>query len=130
MPLVVPRTIWADTAIHVGDPKFRLPASENACPFSFFNLVQRTTSHGGEGESVSPESKASWLVTDTVLLCPVRYAGDDGRGLRPEGDTIRDWNLRSKGLKDGVGLLRPGREATEGRMLLLGEDKTEPWGLC
>lgn len=90
MPLVVPRTIWAETAIHVGDPKFRLPASENACPLSFFSLVQRTTSHGGDAISVSPGSRASWLVTDTVLLCPVRYAGEDGRGLRVEGDAIRD----------------------------------------
>lgn len=41
----------------------------------------------------------------------------------------RDWKRRSKGLKDGVGLLRPGREATEGRTLLPGEERAEdePW---
>jgi hypothetical protein len=39
---------------------------------------------------------------------------------------MRDWNLRSKGRKDGVGLLRPGLEAREGSTLLPGEDMPEP----
>ena len=48
------------------------------------------------------------------------------------GEEMRDWNLLSKGRKDGVGLLRPGREATEGRTLLLweAEDTTEPCSIC
>jgi hypothetical protein len=40
---------------------------------------------------------------------------------------MRDWNRRSKGRKEGVGLSRPGREASEGRILLPpGEESTEP----
>lgn len=39
---------------------------------------------------------------------------------------MRDWKRRSKGRKDGVGLLRPGRDATEGNTLLPGEDRPEP----
>jgi hypothetical protein len=39
----------------------------------------------------------------------------------------RDWNRRSKGRNEGVGLSRPGLEATEGNTLLPpGEDRTEP----
>lgn len=64
--------MWADTAIHVGDPKFRLPASEKDCPFSFLRLVHRTTSQGGVGESASAESRASWLIMETLRLWPVR----------------------------------------------------------
>jgi hypothetical protein len=58
----------------------------------------------------------------------VRKAGDDGRGER-YGEDIRDWNLRSNGLKDGVGLLKPGLEANDGSTLLLGEaeDMKEPY---
>lgn len=41
-------------------------------------------------------------------------------------DEMRDWKRRSKGRNEGVGLLRPGREATEGRTLLLGDEITEP----
>lgn len=58
----------ADTAMHVGDPKFRLPTSENACPLSFLNLVHLTTSHGGDGVSVSPASKMIWLVMEAFRL--------------------------------------------------------------
>jgi hypothetical protein len=43
-----------------------------------------------------------------------------------ELEEIRAWNLRSNGLKDGVGLFSPGRDAMDGSMLLLGEDITEP----
>ena len=44
-----------------------------------------------------------------------------------DGEYIRDWNLRSKGLKEGVGLPRPGRLASDGSTLLPGEDMPEPW---
>lgn len=90
MPLDVPNTIDAETAIQVGDPKLRFPASEKACPFIFLSFVHRTISHGGEGVSVSPESKKSWLLTDAVLLCADRYAGDPGRGESIEGEAILD----------------------------------------
>ena len=115
----------AETAIHVGVPKFLLPASENARAFIFVSFVHRTTSHGGEVASVSPGSSSSWLLKDTLRLCPERKAGDDGRGDITLGEDIRDWNLRSKGLKEGFGLLRPGLEATEGRTLLPVDDMTE-----
>lgn len=92
MPLEVPRTIEAAIAIQVGEPKLRFPASEKACPFNFLSFVHRTTSHGGEEVSASPESEKSWLLRETFLLCPVRKAGEDGRGLRLEGEYVRDWN--------------------------------------
>ena len=114
-------------AIQVGDPKFLLPASENTCPFNFLSFVHRTTSHGGDGVSISPASSSNWLLRDALLLWPGRNAGDEGRGERVLGEYIRDWNLRSKGLKDGVGLFKPGLDATEGRTLLLGDDITEPY---
>lgn len=122
----VPNTMDAEIAIHVGEPKLRFPASENTCPFSFFSLVHRTTSHGGVGVSVSPDSSKNWLLMDACLLCPARKAGDDGRGDSAEGEAIRDWNRRSKGLNEGVGLLSPGREAREGTLLLPREDIMEP----
>lgn len=77
--------------------------------------------------SVSPGSSSNWLVTEVVRLWPARKAGEDGRGDR-YGEDIRDWNLRSKGLNDGVGLLKPGLEANDGSTLLLGEaeDIKEP----
>jgi len=56
--------IDAETDIHVGVPKLRFPTSENACPLIFFNFVHLTTSHGGDGVSVSPESCISWLLTE------------------------------------------------------------------
>jgi hypothetical protein len=127
MPVVVPSTMEADTAMHVGEPKFLFPTSENAWPLSLFSFVHRTTSHGGEGVSVSPGSSRNWLVMDMLLLWPEKKAGDDGRGERRLGDDIRDWNRRSKGRNEGVGLLRPCREATDGRMLLLGDEITEPY---
>lgn len=43
------------------------------------------------------------------------------------GEEMRDWNRRSKGRNEGVGLLKPGREATEGSTLLPGEDMKEPY---
>ena len=115
----------AAIATQVGEPKLRFPASEKAWPFNFLSLVHRTTSHGGE-VSASPGSDGRWLLRETFLLCPVRKAGEEGRGVRVEGEDIRDWKRWSKGLKEGVGLLRLGREAKEGRMLLPGEDSIEP----
>ena len=42
-------------------------------------------------------------------------------------DAIRDWKRRSNGRKDGVGLPKPGREANDGKTLLLGEDRCDPY---
>lgn len=54
MPFVVPSTIDAEIAMHVGEPKLRFADSEKAWPESFVSFVQRTTSHGGDGDSVLP----------------------------------------------------------------------------
>lgn len=83
-------TIEADTARHVGDPKFLLPASEKAWLFNLRSFVHRTTSHGGEGVSVSPGSSSNWLLTEAVRLWFPRNAGEDGRGERLYGEAIRD----------------------------------------
>jgi len=80
MPFEVPRTIDADTAKQVGVPKFLFPISENACPLSFFSLVHRTTSHGGDGVSVSPASDNLTLLIDAFREWTWRKAGDEGRG--------------------------------------------------
>lgn len=58
----------------------------------------------------------------------MRYAGEDEPGTVRLDDERRDWNRLSKGLKDGVGLWRPGLEATDGNMLLPpGEETTDPY---
>ena len=125
----MPSTTNAATAIQVGDPKLRLPDSEKAWPLSFFSLVHRTTSHGGELLSASAGSRAIWELIEPARLCPLKKAGDEDRKLDTlETEAIRDWNRRSKGRKDGVGEFRPGREARDGRTLLLGEETTEPCG--
>lgn len=103
----MPITIDAETARHVGDPKLRLPASEKACPFNFLSLVQRTTSQGGDVVSLSTESSAKLELRDTLRLWLPWKAGEEGRGLRVLGEAIRDWKRRSKGLKEGDGLLKP-----------------------
>ena len=90
MPFEVPNTMVAETARHVGVPKFLLPASENTCPLSFFSFVQRTTSHGGDGVSVSPGSSSNWLLIDTFRLWVDRNAGDEGLGEERYGEAIRD----------------------------------------
>lgn len=123
----VPTTIDAETAKHVGDPKLRLPASEKAWPLSFRRRVHRTTSHGGEGVSTSAWSRINWELSDTLRLCAERKAGDAERGEWIAEEEMRDWNRRSKGRNEGVGLLKPGREATEGRTLLEGEDMKDPY---
>lgn len=112
--------------MHVGEPKLRRPTSENAWPFSFFNFVHRTTSHGGEGVSVSAVSSANWLVTEPCRLWLERKAGEDGLGERLLGEAMREEKRRSKGRKEGVGLPRRGLEASEGRTLLPGDERTEP----
>lgn len=126
MPLDVPSTTCMETATHVGDPKFRLPISEKACPFSFLSLVHRTTSHGGDGDSVSPRSSTRLLMSESCLLWRERKAGEEGLGERLLGEAIREEKRRSKGRKEGVGLPRPGREASDGRTLLPGEDIPDP----
>jgi hypothetical protein len=80
IPFEVPKTIVAETARQVGEPKFRLPASENTWLFSFCNFVHRTTSHGGVGVSASPASRSSWLLSETLRLCEGRKAGEEGLG--------------------------------------------------
>ncbi len=57
----------------------------------------------------------------------MRYAGEEARGTERFGLARRDWKRLSKGRKDGVGLSRPGLEATEGNMLLpAGDERIEP----
>lgn len=133
IPLLVPSTIDADTAMHVGAPRLRFPASVKACPFNFFSLVHRTTSQGGDWTSVSSRSSRNCELSDALRLWPWIYAGDEGRGEFARGlprkleEESRAWNRRSNGRKEGVGLLRPGRDATDGRALLPGEEKPDPW---
>lgn len=127
MPFDVPITIEPDTAKHVGEPKLRLPASVKACPPSFFSFVHLTTSHGGDVVSVSVWSRKKVELIEALRLWLCRKAGEAGREPMEPKDDRRDWNRRSKGRKDGVGLLRPGREAAVRKTLLLGDDTTEPY---
>lgn len=90
MPLDVPKAINADTARQVGDPKLRRPASENAWPFIFFSLVHRTTSHGGEGVSVSVWSKRKLELREILRLWAERKAGEDARGVLEDEEVMRD----------------------------------------
>ena len=77
--------------------------------------------------SVSPDSGISWLFREAAREWFRRKAGEEPRGgVRFELER-RDWNRLSNGRKDGVGLPRPGREATEGSTPLPpGEESTEP----
>lgn len=132
MPFAVPSTIDAATARHVGAPKVRRADSEKACPLSFCRRVQRTTSQGGDVVSVSGPSAGKCELRETLREWPPRKAGDGERGLLAPpapcrlGDAMREEKRRSKGRRDGVGLLRYAREATEGRTLLPGEEIREP----
>lgn len=65
---------------------------------------------------------------EALRECEPRNAGEEGRGESVPGEPveIRDLKRRSKGRNEGVGLWRPGREATDGRTLLPGEDMKEP----
>ena len=129
IPFDVPSTMDAETARQVGEPKFRFPASEKACPLSFFRRVHLTTSHGGDDVSVSDWSSTKLELREAWRLCGLRKAGDWARGLNVPEEEIRDLKRRSKGRKEGVGLPRPGREATDGNTLLPREDTTEPCGV-
>lgn len=80
--------------------------------------------------SVSAVSSTNWLVNEAFRLCDVRKAGEDGLGDRLLGEAIREEKRRSKGRKEGVGLPRRGLEANEGRTLLPGDERTEPWYYC
>jgi hypothetical protein len=67
------------------------------------------------------------LATETFRVWLLRKAGEEARGGVKVEDERRDWKRLSKGRKEGVGLSRPGLEATEGRILLPpGEERTEP----
>lgn len=105
----------------------RLPASEKACPFSFLSFVHRTTSHGGDGLSKSPESGAIWLLIEGCLEEDLRN-GEEARGRENAALEMRDWKRLSNGRKDGLGLSRPCRDAKEGSMPLPpGDDMNEPY---
>ncbi|MBE3050195.1 hypothetical protein IMZ48_48400 [Candidatus Bathyarchaeota archaeon] len=128
--MVVPSTTIDATAKQHGDPKFLFPLSEKTCPLSFRSLVHRTTSHGGLDASASAWSRRNCELSDALRLWPwlCMKAGDEGRepvepGLK--GD-MRDWKRRSKGRREGIGELRPEREAIEGRTLLPGDEKEDP----
>ena len=78
--------------------------------------------------SVSPESGRSVLAREALRVCVLRKEGEEARGVARGEDERRDWKRLSKGRKEGVGLSRPGLEATEGSILLPpGEDSTDPW---
>lgn len=79
--------------------------------------------------SVSPESGSSWLLREAVREWLLRN-GEEARGMERLEVERRDWKRLSKGRNDGVGLSRPGLEATEGSILLPpGDDSTEPCAL-
>ena len=77
--------------------------------------------------SVSPESGKNWLFKETFREWLLRKAGEEARGgVRVELER-RDWKRLSNGRNDGVGLSRPGLEATDGNTLLPpGEDRADP----
>ncbi len=76
---------------------------------------------------MSPESGSSVLARETLRVWLLRKAGEEALGGVRVDDERRDWKRLSKGRKEGVGLSRPGLEATEGRILLPpGEESTEP----
>lgn len=56
-------------------------------------------------------------------------AGDEVRDTLEPGlaADMRDWKRRSKGRREGIGELRPEREAMDGRTLLPGDEKLEPY---
>jgi hypothetical protein len=117
----------AATLRHVGRPKLRLPISEKTWPVIFFNLVQRTTSHGACG--VSASSGCAWknklLESEDCLECADRKAGDNARGVESGDGDSREEKRRSKGCNE-VG--RCGRrELCDNGTLLPGEDNLEPW---
>ena len=97
----------AEIAIQVGRPKFRFPTSENACPESFLNFVQRMTSHGASAGSASEKFWTFWLAivaTDDCRECVPRKAGEMARGELKGEEERRVWNRRSNGRWEEVGL--------------------------
>ncbi len=124
IPLEVPTAIKADTTIHVGEPKFRLPISEKTWLVIFFNLIHLITSQGACGESISLWTGKYWLARDDRRELLSRKAGESARGVAPGDESRRAWNRRSKGRKDGLGLARS-IEALTLREPLPGEDANE-----
>lgn len=130
--------------MQVGDPKLRLADSEKDWPDSFVSFVQRTTSHGGEDDSVLPPITDEaldwswyWLVSELLRLCvrlKLRSPGEDGRPvgesrpllLLPLGEAMRDWKRWSKGRNDGLEPRNPKRDRLpdEGNTLLPPKDET------
>lgn len=74
---------------------------------------------------MSADSCSCWLEIDACREWVLRK-GEEARGILSVELERRDWNRRSKGRKEGVGLEIPGREATEGRILLPGDEIMEP----
>jgi len=106
IPFDVPSAIVADTAIHVGVPKLRLPPSENSWLLIFLSFVHRTTSHGADRSSSSSiEALSGLLAAEGARGRPPRN-GDSARGdsesAGPAGCN-RDWKRRSNGRNDGEG---------------------------
>jgi hypothetical protein len=117
----------AATLRHVGRPKLRLPTSEKTWPVIFFNLVQRTTSHGACGVSASSGCcwKSRLLDSEDCLECGDKKAGEDARGEASGEGESREEKRRSKGCNE-VG--RCGRrELCDTGTLLPCEDNLEPW---
>ena len=102
----MPTAINADTAKHVGLPKFRLPTSEYSCPVIFRSFVHLTTSQGacgGSSDVASPCEEPlkgdSCEDSEICLECGDRNAGDAPRD-EGDGDNVGlPSNLRSKGCK-------------------------------
>lgn len=106
MPFDVPKTMEAETAKHVGEPKLRLAVSANAWPLSFFSFVHRTTSHGGEVDSLSLGSSWKLEVNEILRPWPCENAGEPGREPWMLPEDMREEKRRSKGRNDGAGPLR------------------------
>lgn len=68
-----------------------------------------------------------WLLIEVCREWPLGKAGEEARDRVYVELERRDWKRRSKGRKEGLGLSRPGLDATEGSKLLpAGEDIKEP----
>lgn len=67
---------------------------------------------------------------ETWRECRSPPLGEGNRGeFSGDGEAIREEKRRSKGRNEGVGLLKPGLDALDGRILLLGDENTEFWKL-
>lgn len=77
--------------------------------------------------SVSPESGTIWLLIEACREETLRK-GEEARGREYVALERRDWKRLSNGRKEGVGLSRPGLDATDGNILLPPrEDMREPY---